>query len=86
MEAQAEDNSGHTAISERERYIRAAMPQARYEVLPDDGSIFGEIPSFQGVYTNADARSGCEAELAEVLDGWLTLRLSWGRPIPVISA
>ncbi len=32
-------------------YIRAAMRRARYELL-GDGSYYGEIPEFQGVYAN----------------------------------
>ncbi len=35
-------------------YIRAAMRQARYEILPDDGTFYGEIPGFDGVYANAN--------------------------------
>jgi len=35
------------------RYIQAAMRQAKYKILSDDGSYYGEIPGFQGVYANA---------------------------------
>ena len=28
-------------------YIQAAMRQARYEILPDDGTFYGEIPGFE---------------------------------------
>jgi len=31
-------------------YLRAAMRRAKYEILPDDASFYGEIPDFQGVY------------------------------------
>ena len=31
-------------------YIQAAMRQARYEVLPEDGTYYGEIDGFQGVW------------------------------------
>jgi hypothetical protein len=34
--------------------IRAAMRKADYEILPDDGSSYGEIEGFRGVYANAD--------------------------------
>lgn len=28
------------------QYIQAAMRQAKYEILSDDGSFYGEIPEF----------------------------------------
>jgi len=34
-------------------YIRAAMRQARYEIVEDDGSFYGEIPAIPGVWANA---------------------------------
>lgn len=49
-------------------YIQAAMRQARYEILPDDSSFYGEIPSFDGVYANADKLENCRKELKEVLE------------------
>ncbi len=33
-------------------YVSAAMHKATYEILPD-GTFYGEIPGFQGVYSNA---------------------------------
>jgi len=35
-------------------YVRAAMSQAHYEIL-EDGTFYGEIPGFPGVFANADA-------------------------------
>ncbi len=32
------------------KYIRAAMGKARYEILPDDGTFYGEIVGFDGVW------------------------------------
>lgn len=43
-------------------YIRAAMGKARYEILPDDGTFYGEIPGFEGVYANADTLETCRDE------------------------
>ena len=34
-------------------YIRAAMRQARYEIVEDDGSFYGDIPAIPGVWANA---------------------------------
>lgn len=50
------------------QYIHAAMRRARYEIL-SDGTFYGEIPGFQGVYANADTLEECRDELKEVLEG-----------------
>lgn len=67
------------------KYIQAAMRKAKYEILPDDGSFYGEIPGFQGVYANADHLEKCREELAEVLEEWILLRISHGLPLPVLK-
>ena len=56
-------------------YIRAAMSQARYEILPDDGTFYGEIPGFDGVYANADTLEACCEELNEVWEEWILFRV-----------
>ena len=60
------------------RYIESAMSLARYEELEDDGSVYGEIPGFDGVYANTDSMESCRTELREVLEEWILLRLSRG--------
>jgi predicted RNase H-like HicB family nuclease len=57
-------------------YIETAMRRARYEILPDDGSFYGEIPGFDGVYANADCLEACREELRGVLEEWILLRAS----------
>jgi predicted RNase H-like HicB family nuclease len=64
-------------------YIRAAMRKAHYEILPDDGSFYGEIEGFQGVYANADTLEACRDELEEVLEEWILLRVSRQLDLPV---
>ena len=49
-------------------YVRAAMRRARYEILSDDGTFYGEIPGFDGVYANSKALEACREELEEVLE------------------
>jgi len=66
-------------------YIRAAMRQAKYEILPDDGTFYGEIPGFQGVYANADSLEACREQLQEVLEGWIVLGLRLGHTLPVVD-
>ena len=57
-------------------YIRSAMRWAKYEILSDDGTYYGEIPGFDGVYANADALEVCREELEEVLEEWILFRVS----------
>lgn len=52
------------------------MSQAKYEILSDDGSYYGEIPGFQGVWANAETLEECREELAEVLEEWIFLHLA----------
>jgi predicted RNase H-like HicB family nuclease len=67
------------------QYIQAAMRQAKYEILSDDGSFYGEIPGFRGVYANAETLEDCREELAEVLEEWIFLHLSDNMPLPVLN-
>jgi predicted RNase H-like HicB family nuclease len=66
-------------------YIRAAMRRATYEILPDDGTFYGEIPGFQGVYANANTLEACREQLQEVLEGWIVLGLRLGHVLPVVD-
>jgi len=66
-------------------YIRAAMKKAKYEILPDDSSFYGEIPGFDGVYANADTLEACRDELEEVLEEWIFFRISRNLPLPVVD-
>lgn len=66
-------------------YIRAAMHLAKYEILPDDGSFYGEIPGFDGVYANSDGLEACREELEEVLEEWILLRISKNLSLPKVG-
>ena len=65
------------------RYIQSAMRRAKYEILPDDHTFYGEIPGFAGVYANAATLEACRDELAEVLEEWILFRVSKNLPLPV---
>ena len=67
------------------QYIQAAMKKARYEILPDDGTIYGEIPGFQGVYANADTLNECQDLLEDVLGAWILLGVSLHDPLPMVD-
>ena len=58
------------------KYIQAAMRRAKYEILEDDGSFFGEIPECEGVWANMDTLEECRDELRSVLEGWILLGIA----------
>jgi predicted RNase H-like HicB family nuclease len=67
------------------RFIDTAMELARYEIIEDDASYWGEIPGFQGVWAKHGTLAGCQRELREALSDWLALRLRLGLPIPELA-
>jgi predicted RNase H-like HicB family nuclease len=66
-------------------YIQAALRHARYEILPDDRSSYGEIPECTGVYANAGTLEDCREELREVLEEWVLFRVHRNLALPVID-
>jgi len=64
-------------------YIQAGLRHAKYEILPDDGTYYGEIPECQGVYANANTLEECREQLREVLEEWVLFRI--GRSLPVTA-
>lgn len=67
------------------RYIQAAMNKAHYEILSDDGTFYGEIPGFDGLWANADTLEECRDELERSLEDWILLGLSLHHPLPIVD-
>ena len=65
-------------------YIEAALRQAKYQLL-EDGTFYGEIPGFQGVYANAETLEACRELLQEVLEGWIILGLRLQHSLPAVD-
>ena len=66
-------------------YIEAAMRHAKYEILPEDGTYYGEIPECPGVYSNEDTLEECRTVLREVLEDWILLRTRNQSEISVVG-
>jgi predicted RNase H-like HicB family nuclease len=66
-------------------YLEIAMEQARYEMIEEDGTYWGEIPGLQGVWANHVTLEGCRRELREVLSDWLAIRLRLQLSIPLLA-
>ena len=66
-------------------YIQAAIMQAHYELLPEDGTFYGEIEGFQGIYATGTTLEACRTELLEVLEEWILLGIARHTALPVIE-
>jgi predicted RNase H-like HicB family nuclease len=67
------------------KYLGAAMRHARYEILQDDGTYYGEISECRGVFANAQTLEECRDELAAVLEDWLLFRIHKNLALPKID-
>ena len=67
------------------QYIKAAMRLAKYDLLSDDGTFYGEIPGFDGAYANSTTLEACRDELEEVLEEWILFRVSRNLTLPVVD-
>jgi predicted RNase H-like HicB family nuclease len=65
-------------------YLQNAMRLARYELLAD-GTYYGEIPGFDGVWAQAETLEDCRNELQSVLEDWLILGLRLGHSLPEVA-
>ena len=65
-------------------YIHAAMTQAKYKIL-EDGTFYGEIAGFSGLWANEDSLEKCREELQSALEDWLLITLRLNQPVPVVG-
>ena len=66
-------------------YIEAALAQAKYEIIEDEEPYYGEVPGLAGVWSTGKTLEECRKNLAEVIDGWIVIRLKKGLSIPKIG-
>ena len=62
-------------------FIGKKLQSAQYKILKD-GTYFGEIPGVKGEWANASNLEDCRAELREVLEEWVLLKVRSGDKIP----
>ncbi len=68
---------------ESPNYIDWAMQLAQY-AHNGDGTVFGEIPRFQGVWSCGDTEASAAQELQGVLQEWVSLRLERRLSLPAV--
>ena len=66
-------------------YINAALSRAKYEIIQDKDPYYGEVPGLEGVWATGKTLEECRHNLAEVIDGWLVVRLKRGLTIPPLG-
>ncbi len=65
-------------------YIRAAMREARYELM-EDGRFFAVIPPCTGLWADGDTLEGAREQLQDVLEDWILIKARHGDAFPVIA-
>lgn len=55
-------------------YIEESMKKAHYEIIEDEGTFWGEIEGFQGVWGKAKTLEDCRVALKEALEEWIIFR------------
>jgi len=63
-------------------YVEAALSKARYEIIKDEEQYYGEVPELEGVWATGKTLEECRKNLAEVIDGWIIVRLRKGLSLP----
>jgi predicted RNase H-like HicB family nuclease len=61
-------------------YINAALQRAKFEIIDNEKPYYGEVPELEGVWATGKTLEECRQDLAEVIDGWLVVRLRRGLP------
>ena len=65
-------------------YIRAAMREARYELM-EDGRFFAVIPPCAGLWADGDTLEGAREHLQDVLEDWILIKARHDDAFPVIA-
>ena len=60
------------------------MECARYEILPNNGGFYGEIPECIGVYSHAETLKLRRREMDEILEEWTVFQINKNLPLPTL--
>ncbi len=66
-------------------YVQAALRRAHYELLPDGEGFYAAVEALPGVWAGAATLEACRAELQEVIEDWLLVRIRRGASVPVLD-
>ena len=63
-------------------YVEAALEKAKYEMIEDSEPFYAEVPKLKGVWATGKTLEECRRNLAQVVEGWLIVRLRKGLSVP----
>jgi predicted RNase H-like HicB family nuclease len=66
------------------RYLREALSLARF-TRTKDGSYVGDVPGLRGVIATGRTKSACRAELENVIEEWILVRVAKGLNVPTLG-
>lgn len=67
-------------------YINEALARATYERIEDKRNpYYAQVRGLKGVWATGKTLEQCRNHLAEVIEGWLIVRLRKGLPIPPLG-
>lgn len=66
------------------RYVRAVMAKAKVERINDPLPYFASLPGFKGVWAQGKTKKEALAELQEVLEEWLLLKVRKQQFVPSV--
>lgn len=55
-------------------YIQTALEKARYEIIEDEETTYGEVLELEGVWATGNTLEECRRNLEEVIDEWIVFR------------
>jgi predicted RNase H-like HicB family nuclease len=53
--------------------------------MQDEDPYYGEVAELQGVWASGKTLEECRRNLAEVVEGWVMIRIARGLPIPPLG-
>lgn len=66
-------------------YIQVAMRHARYEIVRENGTYYGEIRECPGVHAAAASLKMCKNQLEEALEEWILVNVDKNMTLPPID-
>ncbi len=66
------------------QYVERALRMARYDTL-EDGTFYGEVQRLRGVLATGETLEECRDQLAEIVEGWVLVRVAKGLRVPQLG-